>query len=165
MPRLHEIYTGLRSQIFAIRPEGVGIMPSSELPHVWAALMEWWLSDVAVTLVCVADGTTSLYFSNGGGVIGAGNHPTVARAAWNFLVAAESTLARMQPVADFPLPSPGHVRFYARAFTATYTAERSEEDLAGRRDDLWPLFGAGHEVLTQIRRLEERRRGGSTSAF
>ncbi len=159
------MYTGLRSQIFTVRPEGLGIAPSPELPHVWAALMEWWLADFAVTLVCVADGTTSLYLSTGGGVIGAGNHPTVARAARNFLIAAESALAWMQPVADFPLPSPGHVRFYARTFTATYTAERSEEALAGRQDDLWPLFGAGHEVLTQIRRVEEGRRGGSTAAF
>ncbi len=166
MPKPAKVYMGLRSQLFATRPEALGITPSPELPRVWAALMEWWHDDVAVTLVCVADGTTSLYLGTGGGLLGAGQHPAVASAARNFLVATESALAQMQPVrrflllTQFPLPSPGHVRFYALTFGTTYTVERSEEALGRRQDDLWSLFYAGQKVLTQIRLLEEERSKG-----
>jgi len=150
MPQPAPTYAGLRSQVFATRPEDVGITPSQALPHVWGALMEFQRPGAVVTLVALVDGTTSLYFSNGGGIIGAGSHPAVAEAARDFVAAAEAAHAQMQPAADFPLPAAGHVRFYALTFTGVRTAERPEEALVSRRDDLWPLFSAGNAVLTQI---------------
>ncbi len=155
MPQVHEVYLGLRSRVFAARPEDLGIVPGPEVPRVWAALMEWWQGDVPVTLLCVVDGTTSLYLGTGGGRLGAGNHPTVAGAARSFLDAAQSALAQMQSTTDHPLPSPGNIRFYALAFDGTYTAERPEEALVSGRDHLSPVFGAGSYVLEQIRRLDE----------
>lgn len=153
-----EVYMGLRSQVFNTRPSDVGITPDRTVSQVWAALMEWRLPDATATLLCLADGTTSLYLSHGGGVIGAGNHPAVAEAARDFLVTAAAARTRMQPASEFPLPSAGHVSFHVLTLTTAYTAERPEKALLGGGDDLSPLFNAGSRVLMEIDRLNADRR-------
>ena len=40
-------------------------------PDVWGVLMELGLEQGVATMVAFADGTVSLYFSGGGGIIGA----------------------------------------------------------------------------------------------
>ncbi len=64
----------LRDNLLATKPSDVHLAPTEELPHVWATLMEMKISGNVVSLAAVAEGTTSLYFSNGGGIIGAGEH-------------------------------------------------------------------------------------------
>lgn len=95
MPQPAQVSIGLRSQVFATRPEEVGIAPGPLLPHVWGAVMEFQRPGAAVTLVSLADGTTSLYFSNGGGIIGAGGHPPVAKATRDFLAVVD--IASLSP--------------------------------------------------------------------
>ena len=44
----------------------------------WLVVMETGVPGGSYTVVSLHDGTTSIYFSNGGGIIGAGQHPDVA---------------------------------------------------------------------------------------
>src|SRR5688572_16670054 len=53
-------------------PDGDGIR---------AVVFDWGMGNGSATLVAFDDGTTSLYFSGGGGIIGAGAHDAVRRAA------------------------------------------------------------------------------------
>jgi hypothetical protein len=115
--------------------------------------METGYERAVVTLFCVADGTTSLYFSTGGGAIGCGQHASVAALAKAFVIVANTFLDQTKAVAEFPLPSVGRVRFYLRAFEGTRTWEALEDDLGNMRDPLSPLFHAGHRVISAIREL------------
>ena len=60
------IYTRMRDGILSLAPAEAGIVPSPQCPHVWGVLAELGFDDGCVTLVSLADGTTSLYFSGGG---------------------------------------------------------------------------------------------------
>lgn len=141
----------LRERIFVLPPEEVGLAPTPGGPAVWTVFMETGFPEAVASLLVVADGTTSLYFSNGGGIIGAGEHESVRAAATAFLAAANEHLGELAPATEHPLPDRGRVRFYLRTFTGLLTAEASENDLGENRHPLSPLFHAGHVVITAIR--------------
>ena len=121
--------------------------------------METGYPEAVATLVGLADGTTSMYFSNGGGMIGAGQHPQVA--------ASDEALARVgrrrslddlpETPGDVQLPDEGDdpVRGGDRE-PAAAPRERPEDELGGGGHPLSPLFYAGHDVITAIRVVDER---------
>ena len=63
-----DVYTGLREQIFALTPDQLGA--ASAGAPILALVLETGYDEAVATLVGVVDGTTSLYFSNGGGIGG-----------------------------------------------------------------------------------------------
>jgi hypothetical protein len=148
-----EAYAGLRRLALNLTADSLGSAAPPDAPVV-ALLMESGLSDGVVTLVGVADGTTSLYYSTGGGVIGAGSRRDVADATDRWLKACAVQIARLSPVGDARLPSNGMVQFVAVTPGGLLAAVVPEADLGERRHGLWPLFYAGHDVITQIRLTE-----------
>src|ERR687898_1781909 len=79
-----DVYLGLRGQALALTRELLDPETASDGP-VLALLMETGYPEAVATLVGLADGTTSMYFSNGGGMIGAGQHEDVAAATHRWL--------------------------------------------------------------------------------
>lgn len=153
---LAEAYSGLRDQILHLRPEDAGIQPSSDMPGVWGILMETGYARAIATLVSLADGTTSLYFSNGGGMIGGGQHATVAQATRSFVAAAEHYVQHLTRAESFPLPAMGRVKFYILAYSGTYTIDSDEQQLGNRQHELSPLFYQGQHVITQLRLIQQQ---------
>jgi len=143
----------LREQAFSITASEIGISPSGA-GVIWSILMETGYPEAVATLLAAADGTTSLYFSNGGGIIGAGDHENVRAAATRFLALANENRALLTATRDHPMPGVGRVRFYARTFDGLLTGEADETDLGEERHALSPLFYAGHDVITAVREAE-----------
>ena len=141
----------LRSQLFSSMPGDFGIAPGPGHERVWVVLMETGYPKAVASLITVADGTTSLYFSNGGGIIGAGQHPSVRSSAERFISLVDAHVGQLTIAEDHPLPGVGRVRFYARTFTNLRTAEAAERDLGEGQHPLSPLFFAGHAVITAVR--------------
>jgi hypothetical protein len=106
---------------------------SAEHPNVFGILMETGYPKAAATLAVFAEGSTSLYFSSGGGIIGAGQHESVRKTHGRFFAEAEAYRRAFTPATDTPLPAVGRVRFYLRTFGGTLTAEAPEEDLVHMR--------------------------------
>lgn len=152
-----EIYNALRNQMLTLEPGEVGLEPSEEMPDVWGVLMESGHPDLVMTLVALADGTTSLYFSYGGGMIGGGEHPSVVKAARSFLLEASNAYPAMTPTTSFPLPTTGRVKIYVLTYSGAYTIEAEEEALMNKTHELWPLFYLGNDVITQFRLIDEAR--------
>jgi len=146
-----EVARGLRAQALELGAEKVGLSPSREHPHIWGILMEIGYPEAVATLMALADDTVSLYFSSGGGVIGAGAHEPVRATLPGFFAEAEAHLGEFADAADTPLPEAGRVRFYVRTFDGTRTAEAAEGDLGNMRHALSPLFHAGHAVISAVR--------------
>jgi hypothetical protein len=142
-----DVYRGLREQVLGLA--GDPTFAPGDGPA--AVLMETGFPGAAVSLAAIADGTTSLYFSNGGGVIGAGAHEPVRAAASRFLAAAAGAADGLRPAGAFPLPEPGRVRFYLVAADGIRAAEAAEEELGSHRHPLSPLFHLGHAVISAIR--------------
>ena len=147
----------MREQALHVDAVALGLAPSPVRPHVWGVLMETGYPEAVATLVALADGTTSLYFSNGGGVIGAGDHASVRAAGDALLSTAEAHLAGFTPANATPLPELGRVRFYVRTFGATLGAEAEERALGEGRHPLAPMFHAGHALIAAVRQATEGR--------
>jgi hypothetical protein len=150
-----EIYRSLRQQVFDLPKTETDFGQDDR----WAILMETGLEDACYTLVAVADGSASLYFSNGGGMIGGGEHPEGAAAAKAFLEFSREFDSQLTPSTDRPLPRPGMTRFYIVREDDLLTGEFSEDALGNGDLPVSPLFHKGHELITVIRLIEERRAG------
>jgi hypothetical protein len=146
-----EIYSQLRQRVLELTPDQLGDDAGAPL---LALLMETGYQEAAATLVAVADGTTSLYFSNGGGMIGAGEHAPVREANRRFLETARSFLAQLSEVSDLSPPSDGVTQFVAVTTEGLRGVVAPEEELGEGRHSLSPLFYSGQDVITQMRLAE-----------
>ena len=145
----------LREQALHVTAEELDLFPTEQRPRVWGALMELGYPTGIATLMTLAEGTTSLYFSSGRGVIGAGEHASVRDAAEEFLDVVEAHLEGFPRVDATPTPRIGRVRLYVRTFEGTLGIEATDEDLSRGLHPLSPVFHAGHAVITAIRQTTE----------
>ena len=127
---LADIYVDMREQVLTLTPEKIGDLKKKK---VWAVLMETGYPESAATLVAVADGSASLYFSNGGGIIGAGEHENVRPASLKMTKDAEGFLEEMDRVESFPTTSPGMTVFYIVTNEGVFTYKAKEEELGEDR--------------------------------
>jgi hypothetical protein len=147
-----EVYSGLRQQLLSLTPDQLGEELADE--PILALLMETGYPEAVATLVGVADGTTSLYFSNGGGFIGAGTHASVAEANRRWHELGRSVVPQLEVIADPPLPDEGMTQFVVVTPEGLRGAVAPEEELGEGRHELSPFFHAAQDVITQIRLSE-----------
>jgi len=150
---VNDVYGGLRQQVFDLDPAAIGLEPTAQLPRVWAAMMDLALTAGTATLLSVADGTTSLYTSAGGGVIGGGAHAEVVAATTAFLGVVDAHLDHIPATADTSLPVPGRVVLRAMGYHGPHAADVSEAELESGEHPLSPVFVAAHDVITELRLL------------
>lgn len=141
----------LRGMVLALRPDEAGLAPTSRHPRVWGAMLETGLDNGSFALVSLADGTTSLYLSTGGGVIGAGEHEHIAAASLAFLDSVEAHLdAYDSDTGDAPPPR-GEAVLRALTYGGRLAVRAAEDDLGHDRHVLSPVFHRAHEVITHVR--------------
>ena len=140
----------LRGRILHADPNELGFWGSSGR-EVWGAVMDMAFPGGVASLVSLEDGTTSLYTSTGGGVIGGGAHPPVVEATHAFLDAVAVYAPQFAPADSDEFPDVGHVRFHALSFEGRRGADADESELQARAHDLWPLYYSGHQVITALR--------------
>lgn len=152
------VYHGLRTQVLDLDPATAGLGPTADRARLWGALMELSYPNGVATLVALADGTTSLYTSTGGGIIGGGAHQAVVEANRAFLASVEQYIPVLGPDPDAALPAAGLVAIRALTYTGRVAATAPEEDLGRNRHRLTPVFYAGQGVLTELRLIDESQR-------
>ncbi|NIQ39662.1 MAG: hypothetical protein GTN81_13880 [Proteobacteria bacterium] len=157
VPEPTQIIKDLRQKVLSLSPGDIGLTQPKDGSTVWGILMETGYPGGLATLIVLADGTTSLYFGHGGGIIGAGEHDSVRTASMRFLAVAEQYQKALEPTKSFPYPHVGTVRFYVLTFSGPLTAAADENDLGNRTHALSNLFYAGHEVLTELRHIDEKK--------
>lgn len=151
-------YLQLRERILSLNPAELGLSPSQAVPHVWGVLVEMGYEVGTATLFSLADGTTSLHYSTGGGLLGRGDYAPLAKASKSLVTLAETFLQHMSITTDFHLPEVGRVRFILLTYTSAYAAEAAEKVLASNTHPLSPLFKSVQATLKQLRWLVEQRR-------
>lgn len=148
--RTAKIFRKLRAQVLALSAKDVQGAP---LPSgVFGALMEFNSGQTWVSLVAILDGTTSLYFGSGGGIIGAGKSEIVRKANHLFLEVAGQFVNRFSKTESYPTPQPDKVRFYLLTSDGVRASNEVDESaLQQRGNELFPLYVAAQNVITQIR--------------
>ena len=159
IPEPAQVYLELRQRILNLDPGEMDLHPSSSAPHVWGVWMETGYLVGSATLIALADGTTSLYYSTGGGMLGSGEYTPVAESSKALVAEAETHLQFMTPSTDFPLPEVGQVRFILLTYAGNYSDAAIERMLVAGKHPLSPLFTRAHETLEQLRLLSEKKRG------
>jgi hypothetical protein len=157
IPEPEQVYLQLRTRIVHLDPNELGLSPSTSAPRVWGVVMEIGYQVGLATLVCFADGTTSLYYSTGGGMLGSAEYGPVSEASKALVSQAENYLVHFSSKNEFPLPTVGQVSFIVLTYSGLLTGEASEESLASGKHLLAPLFLKAHETLEQLRLLREKK--------
>jgi len=153
-PPAAEVYQGLRQQVLCLTPDDLG-GAFADAP-ILALLMETGYREAVATLVGVVDGTSSLYFSNGGGFIGAGTHESVAQANTRWLETGVTFLPELSAVVEPPLPGRDMTQFVAVTLEGLRGASAPEDELGKGRHGLSRLFYAAQDVIMQIRLTQDR---------
>lgn len=145
-------YLGLRNQALHVKPDKMGLPATLEPTEPMAVLIDWPTSKVVATVSAFADGTASIYISNGGGFIGGGQgYESIRRAGQNMLATARFYRPLMHTTQDFPLPQEGEIFFYVVTNSGVFTARASEAACKNRTDPLTKLCVAGQNVIMQYR--------------
>jgi hypothetical protein len=152
-----ENYLDLRSKALGVEPSAIGLVPIQDLERVYGVVMDLGYPEGPATLLGFSDGTTSLYTSSGWGVIGGGGHRVVAEATHRWLVVAEHLIDVLEEGVDSPLPQVGDVAFTVLAYDGRYRAVTHESALESGTSPLTQLFAAGHDVISELRQIEESR--------
>lgn len=150
-PTPSEVSDQLRSMVLNLDPKDVGITKDNFPNSVFAFVMETGLAEGSYTLSSIADGSTSLYFSGGGGIIGGGEHKNVREASMYLLSGAEHFHHKAENIISFPKPTNGMVIFYFITFDGVKSYQAKEQDLGNGNDELSSLFFAAHNVITELR--------------
>lgn len=133
--------------------EDLGLSPQAYPHEVWGVMMETGFSSGGFfSLVVLAGGTTSIYVSRGGGVIGTGEKPEVLRPSEAMLAEANRVKSKAGPAMTTPPPQAGQVIFYLLSRNGVYAYRASADALAQSGDPLSVLFLLGHEVIAAVSR-------------
>lgn len=144
-------FVQLRTLWLSTDPNKLGLRPASALPHVWGAALEFRVGETAVFLAAVAEGSVSMYFSTGGGIIGGGQHAAVRAAGQRFLEAVEASLPRFEPRESFEPVRPERAGFIVQTYQGMRGAEAPEAELRSGSHPLSACYGAAQDVITQLR--------------
>lgn len=150
-------YLQLRDRILKLEPDELGFTPSVG-GQVWGVVMEAGYEAGTATLVVLADGTTSLYYSTGGGMLGSPGYLPVAQAAKVMVSLANNFIDQMSRVKKVNLPSVGQVNFTLLTYSGKYFTNAPLESLASGDHALSHLYQSGRETLKQLSVLKDYKR-------
>jgi hypothetical protein len=149
------IYEDMRARALAVTADDLGV--DRQDAAVFGVLMDMAYPEGAATLIGLADGTTSLYHSGGGGIIGGGEHAHIAALTRTWVAAGAEVVDALEPADDCPLPAAGLVQFVLLTPEGKRAATAPEEELGAGGHELSRLFYAGHDVITELRLIDESR--------
>lgn len=152
--KVAEIYTEMREMVLKLKPAD---LKAADKTKILAVVMDTGFPEAAFTLVATADGSASLYFSNGGGIVGAGEHRDGAIASKGLIEASADFVTMMKKTKEAPLVMPGMAAFYLVTEEGLFTVSAKEEDFGENRHPVSPLFHKAHELITAIRIIDEAR--------
>ncbi|MDX1471932.1 MAG: hypothetical protein R3213_10580 [Flavobacteriaceae bacterium] len=150
-----DVYLGLRSQVLNLTSEEFGVNKQNFPYEVWGLIMETGVKQGSYTLVTLADGTTSIYYSTGGGIIGAGAHESVQEVSKILLSGANHFHDAATVTTDYPLPEQGQTNFYFLGYDGVKKYTALESDLGNNKDRLSKLFHAAHMVIARVRETQK----------
>jgi hypothetical protein len=146
-------YEGLRERALKVDARQIGLSPSRD--QVWGTIIDMTLENGTATVVCFLDGTTSLYTSTGGGLIGAGEHERVRKTTTAFLKLVNAHADRLPVATDFTLPKEGHVKFFFRRDANVLVGEASQQELSSETHPLFEIFAALQDVIYELQRTDK----------
>ena len=126
---------------------------------IYGVIMEMGYPQGFGTVACYITGDASIYFSNGGGMLGGIDHQTVKNAALSFIQTSLNFITAFKKTCNHSFPKDAHTNFYILTQDGIYTTEAFTDDLGNKRSELSPLFFAGQAIITAYRLIEKKKEG------
>jgi hypothetical protein len=153
VPDPEESYLALRGQAIAVADTGL-VGPSAEHPRAIGVVVDVPARGGFATVVALADGTTSMYTSVGGGTIGAGSHAAVVEATHSLLSVVEAHIDAFARADDSSLPPPGSVRFHVVTPDGLLVTDVPEDSFWGRSPHpLMPIIASTQRLIGEISKV------------
>jgi len=149
------IFTEMREMAFKITPEQINITDSKD-NNTFALFMETGYPEAIMSLRCIGDSSISLYFSNGGGMIGIGEHEAARAEGLKLIEMANDYINKGKIVETNILPKYGETYFYIRTKLGNYLIQDIEDSLGNNKSEYSPLFYQAQNVITQARLIQEK---------
>ena len=147
-------FAGLRSMALEGTRANFGLPPGDNPTQPFVVVADWGEEQGATTIVAVADGSASVYASNGGGSIGGGQaHPSIHDAAMRAVELAAAVLPQMKRASSFPVAGRGQVTFYAVTDAGVFAATAAQEDVRANRSPYSALGNATQAIAAEYRRF------------
>ena len=157
-PSGESVYLGLRNLSLQNPPTKIQGASTAKPGAPFAVLMDWGIPAGTATVAAYADGTASVYLSNGGGYLGGGqSHESIRNAAIKTVEIARELKSLMQPTTTYPLPQRGQVTFYVRTDAGVLTATAPEDDLRSHRSPFYKLGDSAQTIITEYRLMQEKK--------
>lgn len=119
-------------------------------------IMETGYDRGVVTFAAMSDSSISIYFSWGGGMIGAGSHDRPAAAARNLAIGVARNIELFRKAPDTKTPRVGETKFFVLVDKEVLGASAKEQELQSGKHKLAPVFHAAHAVMNEVRKLYEQ---------
>jgi len=151
-----DVYQGLRNMALLASRDKVGLASIQTPSTPWGVIMDWGVGGGhTATVAAFADGSASIYLSNGGGFIGgAQSHDSIRHAGRQMVEIAAECQPGAQLVESYPLPECGKVMFYFVTDVGVFSAAASEDDLTVPSHPMSKLHRAAHEIIGRYRSLQ-----------
>lgn len=147
-------YDGLRRGALGVTEAAVGKAPP-EHPNVLATVIDIPSEGGMASVVAMADGTTSMYTTTGGGTIGAGAHGAVASATHALLVTLQGLIEMFPADERVDVPPADMVQITLVTATGRRRASVPAAAFWGKEPStVVELIGAIHDVISAIRGTE-----------
>jgi hypothetical protein len=149
-------YASMRKMAFSFTHEDMGVKMGNDY-QVYGAVVDMGVDNInTATMICFIDGTTSLYFSEGGGIIGAGQHEAVNKAVLTFLENCFRALpiTKIAESIDF-LPKENHHTFYLFTKAGIFSIDMDLRNVQKSREAQL-LFAQSQMVLSEIRKISKK---------
>ncbi len=123
-------------------------------------VMDMVYPGAVVSVMSATTGDASIYYSNGGGVLGGIGDENVRTAAKAFVQEVARQRGQFAAVTDYAYPTGSNVRFFLRTPKGVYMAEAPKESLLNGPSALATAFLRAQDVITQLRMIS----GGNETA-
>ncbi|PYG89029.1 hypothetical protein LY28_00849 [Ruminiclostridium sufflavum DSM 19573] len=149
-------YASMRKLAFTFTPDDMGIKMGNDY-QVFGAVVDMGVDKgKTATMICFIDGTASLYFSNGGGIIGAGQHEAVKKAVSTFLESCFQALPAMKKIDNIDtLPEENNHTFYLFTRAGIFSINIDIQNV-DKSKEYKLLFSQSQLVLNEMRKVSKK---------
>jgi hypothetical protein len=148
-------YMELRDMVFASDPAKLGCRKPDTRDLVWGMVIETGYPDAVATMIVLADGTISLYFSSGGGLVGLGDYEHIAEAGQRLLGLGDVLTPHFDQATDYSLPEKSHTRVYLMAYSG-FLASEVNLNTPWKQPGMMGLTSRAQELFALIRELADQ---------
>jgi len=145
----------LRTQILESTAAGLEFASDEEYPTVYGLVTEYRIGEHTASIVCLRDGTASLYTTSGFGILGGQAYDFVREAAVRCVKLAETHVGGSPSMKKHPLPAKGEVRFYFLTYDGLRMHRAKQADIDDGSSSRVALYAAAQDVLVLLRHITE----------